>query len=210
MANKEINKIPVDKPHFIEVLKSRGSSIRQLGADPAYNEIQRTEKTIRRCLDDGEMPPDLLDRIARYLNVHPDYLSGAFQKTACIIKDEKMKQGYLQFMEHERYPYVQKAISNIEYPRFLEEILLMNHVTWEQFLKLGPSEKVSFQKELFLAMYEVLAKYSKLMRSAILLKLGLLSADGQWILKTVVITAPEMRTYCGPKKCRQKQITIEI
>lgn len=74
MENKSSQKAPVNKEHFIEVLKLKNSSIRKLSE--AYEEIKRTEKTIRRCLDNGEMPPDLLNRIAKYLNVHPDYLSG--------------------------------------------------------------------------------------------------------------------------------------
>ena len=49
MANKETPKVPINRDRFFEVLKARGSSIRKLGE--AYNEIQRTEKTIRICLD---------------------------------------------------------------------------------------------------------------------------------------------------------------
>ena len=76
MANKAAQKVPVNKQRFFEVLKWRNCSIRKLGE--AYEQIERTEKTIRRCLDAGEMPPDLLDRIAKYLDVHPNYLSGVY------------------------------------------------------------------------------------------------------------------------------------
>ena len=62
MGNKSAQKVPVNKERFMEILKLRNSSIRKLGE--AYEEIERTEKTIRRCLDAGEMPPDLLNRIA--------------------------------------------------------------------------------------------------------------------------------------------------
>lgn len=79
MANREIPKVPINRERFLEVLRARGSNVRKLGK--AYNEIQRTEKTIRRCLDEGKMTQDLLERIARFLNVHPDYLAG--------INDEK-------------------------------------------------------------------------------------------------------------------------
>ena len=74
MGNKSAQKVPVNKERFMGVLNLRNCSIRKLGE--AYEEIERTEKTIRRCLDNGEMPPDLLNRIAKYLDVHPDYLSG--------------------------------------------------------------------------------------------------------------------------------------
>ena len=55
----------------MEVLRLRNSSIRKLGE--AYEEIERTEKTIRRCLNNGEMPPDLLNRIPKHIIDHPDY-----------------------------------------------------------------------------------------------------------------------------------------
>ena len=74
MANKEAHKVPINREHFLEVLKARGYSVRKLGE--AYNKIQRTEKTIRRYLTAGEMPPDLLERIARYIYVSPEYLAG--------------------------------------------------------------------------------------------------------------------------------------
>ena len=67
MGNKSTATVPVKKKRFMEVLKIRNCSIRKLG--DAYDEIERTEKTIRRYLDKGEMPPDLLDKIAKFLNV---------------------------------------------------------------------------------------------------------------------------------------------
>ena len=88
MANKAVQKVPVNKQRFFEVLKWRNCSIRKLGE--AYEQIERTEKTIRRCLDAGEMPPDLLDRIAKYLNVHPNYLMSADQpKKHCDTRQSR-------------------------------------------------------------------------------------------------------------------------
>ena len=74
MGNKTIKKVPINKERFMQVLKLNNSSIRKLGN--AHEEIDRTEKTIRRHLDNGEMPFDLLHNIAEHLQIHPDYLSG--------------------------------------------------------------------------------------------------------------------------------------
>jgi len=82
MGNRAIKKVPVNKERFIQVVKSKNSSIRKLG--DAHEQIDRTEKTIRRHLDNGEMPYDLLNNIAEYLKVHPDYLSG-------IIDDDQFE-----------------------------------------------------------------------------------------------------------------------
>ncbi len=46
MANKTSQKVPVNKQRFLKVLKLRNCSIRKLGE--AYEQIERTEKTIRR------------------------------------------------------------------------------------------------------------------------------------------------------------------
>lgn len=157
MANKETPKVPINRDRFFEVLKARGCSIRKLGE--AYNEIQRTEKTIRRCLDEGKMPPDLLDRIARYLNVHPDYLAGVYDEKADRIEDAYLRHMYLRSVRPEKYPYLLKAIEDIDYTRYFENILTMNHISMAQFRTLDPVERVLFRQELVLAILEVIAKH---------------------------------------------------
>lgn len=107
MANKSSKKVSINKQRFLEVLKMRNCSIRKLGE--AYEQIERTEKTIRRCLNNGEMPPDLLERIAKYLNVHPDYLSGVYDNAADRIEDKFLKALSKSFIKPERYPYLLKA-----------------------------------------------------------------------------------------------------
>jgi hypothetical protein len=157
MANRETPKIHINRDRFFQVLKARGCSIRKLGE--AYNEIQRTEKTIRRCLDNGEMPPDLLERIARYLNVHPDYLAGVYDKKADRIEDAFLRRMYLKSVRPEKYPYLLKAIEDIDYSRYFEDILTMNHISMEQFKTLDPVERVLLRQELVLAILEVIAKH---------------------------------------------------
>ena len=114
MANKETPKVPINRDRFFEVLKARGSSIRKLGG--AYNEIQRTEKTIRRCLDEGKMPPDLLERIARFLNVHPDYLAGIYDEKADRIEDAYLSQRITRICSKHGRTSIIRAILKISLP----------------------------------------------------------------------------------------------
>ncbi len=107
MGNKSTATVPVNKKRFMEVLKLRKCSIRKLG--DAYDEIERTEKTIRRYLDKGEMPPDLLDKIAKFLNVHPDYLSGVYDTKADQIEDAYLHSLFHSSINPEKYPYLLKA-----------------------------------------------------------------------------------------------------
>lgn len=66
MANKKIYTIPIDSTKFKVAIHELGWSIRRLGNDPYIN---RTEKTIRRQINNGEISPYLLSRIAKVMNV---------------------------------------------------------------------------------------------------------------------------------------------
>ena len=71
MANKKLYTVPISKERFIETVHSLGWSIRDLGKN-TY--IDRTEKTIRRCLNNGEISPYLLSKIASVMNIKEDLL----------------------------------------------------------------------------------------------------------------------------------------
>ena len=107
MANREIPKVPIKRERFLEVLRARGSNVRKLGK--AYNEIQRTEKTIRRCLDEGKMPQDLLERIARFLNVHPNYLAGINDEKADRIENICLHYRRHEMGEFKAFDWVKAA-----------------------------------------------------------------------------------------------------
>ena len=157
MSNKAVQKVPVNKQCFLEVLKLRNCSIRKLGN--AYDEIQRTEKTIRRCLDDGEMPQDLLNRIAKYLNVHPDYLSGFYTNNLAHIKNGYIRALSKSKADPNRYPYLLKEKSNLKYTTYFNNILTMNDITKDLFDSLPPEARLLFRQEMDVAILEVIAKY---------------------------------------------------
>lgn len=157
MANKETKKVKIRRDRFLEVLREKQTSIRELGR--AYDKIQRTEKTIRNCLNDGEMPPDLLDNIARYLDVQPDYLAGVYDAQGDRIEDSILRKMFMAHVKSENYPYLLKARSDIDYTRYFEEILIMNNITMEQFKTLDPAERVLFRQEMVLAIYRVIANH---------------------------------------------------
>ena len=72
---------------FKWVIHRLDSSIRKLGADA---DIDRTEKTILRAVKSGTIRPELLDQIAKKLDVYPDYLAGRYAWTLDldIMKEE--------------------------------------------------------------------------------------------------------------------------
>ncbi|CZQ89187.1 helix-turn-helix domain-containing protein [Trichococcus ilyis] len=157
MGNKSTATVPVNKKRFMEVLKLRKCSIRKLGN--AYDEIERTEKTIRRYLDKGEIPPDLLNKIAKFLNVHPDYLSGVYDTKADQIKNAYLRSLSKANINPEKYPYLLKARSDIDYTSYFENILTMNNITMEQFRTLPPRDRITFRQEMVVAILQVVAKH---------------------------------------------------
>lgn len=157
MGNKPSKKIDINKERFMEVLKLRNCSIRKLGE--AYDEIERTEKTIRRCLDSGKMPPELLEKIAKYLDVHPDYLAGVYDDEADRIEDAYLRAMSKSFIKPERYPYLLKAKKDINYTTYFENILTMNDISMELFHTLPPLERVLFRQEMVVAIMQVIARH---------------------------------------------------
>ncbi len=157
MANKKTFKVPISKKRFNEVLKYRKCSIKKLGEE--YEKIGRTEKTIRRSLECGEIPPDLLNNIARYLNIHPDYLSGKYDDEAEKIEDSYLKKLFLSHIKPENYPYLLQMQNTIKYPTLFENILIFNSITIEQFKQLPIIERVLFRQEMQVAILKVIANH---------------------------------------------------
>ena len=72
MANRVIQKIPIDSKALKETLQKKGISIRQLGQEPV---IDRSENTIRRYLAASEMPTELYKRIVEFINMEEQNVS---------------------------------------------------------------------------------------------------------------------------------------
>ena len=157
MGNKPVVKVKVNKEVFLAELKRCKCSIRKLGN--AYNEIQRTDKTIRRYLNEGYMPSDLLDRIAKYLNIRPDLLSGEYYDKINLIEDSVLREMYLSIAVPKEYPVLSKAKSKIEYTTWFENTLVLNDISMEFFRTLPAKERVIFRQELDVAILRVIAKH---------------------------------------------------
>lgn len=89
MPKKPIFKIDVDKKIFMSIIKECNSSIIKLGE---CNEINCTERTIRRSLNEGKMTPTFLDEIAKHLNVDTRLLSGELHQNANLYKNEYLRK----------------------------------------------------------------------------------------------------------------------
>lgn len=127
MANKKVAKVPFSRYRFTQALDYRKSSIRKLGK---VAEIERDEKTIRRCLHNGEIPPALLDRIGRYLDVHPDFLSGTYDRPIERIEDETVRMMLKAQIRVEDHPYFTKEQEELKYRDYFKWCIAARLSIW--------------------------------------------------------------------------------
>lgn len=69
MANRKIEKWPIDSKLIMELAKERGLSVRRLAKNPL---VDRDERTLREYLKEEHMPPNILKGVAEVLRI--DYI----------------------------------------------------------------------------------------------------------------------------------------
>lgn len=159
MPKKTIYKIPVDKVAFMSVVKECGSSIIKLGE---CENIDCTERTIRRSLNEGKMSPCFLDQIARYLDVDPRLLTGELHKQANFYSDDLLRTMCLAQLKAKEYPYYQKRKSDLNQQpigELLEQILALFEISFSQFEMLDFESQYLLQHDLLDALVPVIRKH---------------------------------------------------
>ncbi len=162
MANKETIKVSINRERFMEALKVRKSSIRKLGE--AYDQIGRTEKTIRRYLQKGEIPPDLLDKIGKFLDVEPDYIAGKYDRNLDKMKDEHLRSILRSQLKVDKFPYLMKQQEaryegKFIYDKYFEYILIIHDISIRQFQSLNVVQQKSLQIDIEYAITSIIAKH---------------------------------------------------
>lgn len=154
-----IEKVPVNKSTFISVVHECGSSIIKLGA---CGEIDCTERTIRRSLNEGKMTPSFLDQIARHLDVDSRLLSGELHKHASSYSDEFIRSIALAQLKAENYPYFRKRQSELNaqpIEALWEQILALFDISFSQFEDMDFEARYLLQHDLLDALTPVIRKH---------------------------------------------------
>lgn len=162
MPKKEIYKVDVNKIVFMSVLKECNSSIRKLGA---CEEIDCTERTIRRALNEEKITPRYLNQIAKELDVDSRLLSGELHKKADSYSDEFLRDMYLAQLKVKNFPYYRKRKMDldkqpIEY--LLEQILSLFEISFIQFEEMDFEAKYQLQHDLLSVLVPVIRKHFKM------------------------------------------------
>ena len=159
MPKGTIEKIDVNKKVFMSIIKQCKSSIIKLGE---CDEIECTERTIRRALNEGKMTPRFLDQIAKYLNVDSRLLSGELHTQADSYKDDFLKNLYISQLKVEKYPYYRKRKADLNkqpIEELLEKLLALFEISFSQFENMDFEAKYSLQHDLFDALIPVIRKH---------------------------------------------------
>ena len=159
MANKKSKKEPFQWERFIAAKKRAKISITKLGSKD--DGIGWSEKTIRRAKADGEISPEILEALAKRLDIDPDYLRGKYDHFYDLIADgfeEKQREIYLKKMlDPGRYPYYIGANQIKLYEGYMNGILMLHGISNHQYDELSPEKRKAFQIDIERAVGAVMA-----------------------------------------------------
>ncbi len=159
MPKGTIRKAPVNKSIFMTIVRECGSSIIKLGA---CEEIDCTERTIRRALNEEKITPTFLDQIARHLNVDSRLLSGDLHKQANSYNDELIRSIALAQLKAENYPYFRKRQSDLSAQPIeilWEQILAQFEISFSQYEEMDFEARYLLQHDMLDALAPVIRKH---------------------------------------------------
>lgn len=161
MANKKSKKEPFQWERFIAAKKRAKISITKLGSKD--DGIGWSEKTIRRAKADGEISPEILEALAKRLDIDPDYLRGKYDHFYDLIADgfeEKQREIYLKKMlDPGRYSYYMGKNQVKLYEGYMDGILMLHGISNRQYDELSPEKRKAFQIDIERAVGAVIEKY---------------------------------------------------
>lgn len=132
---KESSDVKIIKKRFQDTINYRGISIRELGRDEY---IDRTEKSIRNYRDNESIPKDVLERIARRLNVEPAFLAGDYDRLWDKIGGKIADYNKVNLCPDD-YPFFKAEQHTIEFNKHFKDTLIIHGISWEQYKSLPPS-----------------------------------------------------------------------
>lgn len=161
MANKKSKKEPFQWERFLAAKRRAKISITKLGSKD--DGIGWSEKTIRRAKADGEISPEILEALAKRLDIDPGYLRGKYDHFYDLIADgfdEKQREIYLKKMlDPGRYPYYIGANQIKLYEGYMDGILMLHGISNRQYDELSPEKRKAFQIDIEKAVGTVIEKY---------------------------------------------------
>jgi len=151
-GNKPTAKAQIVKARFFEAMKAKEMTIKKLGEmslDASATDRDRSEKTIGRYINKGQMPLDLLDHLAQVLDVEPAFLMGRYD--ICPLsnpeseEDKQIRMRMQSFITPQRYPYALKKMKTIKVDQYYQALLAIHGISLDQFIQLPPERRFELQ-----------------------------------------------------------------
>ena len=163
MANKKNPKKTFSSSCFDAAMKLRGTSIRKLGA--IEGGVGWSDQTIRRARKSGEISAELLDALAKRLDVAPDYLTGKYARDFSKLFSEPLDAKSTAILDGmlipERFPYLMGQDRDNLFDRYIDGILMIHDISFRQYLELSTDSKRQFELDIERAVCPVIRKYFK-------------------------------------------------
>lgn len=123
-------------------------------------EIDVNERTIRKSCKDGLITPELLDKLARALNVDTAYLMGEFDLFYDQLNDEEIRREYKEiFLNPTHHPYSQHLPDEVDYDNLIASLLKMYSIHPDCYFDMTSAAKLVFRERLHSSIYRVLHSY---------------------------------------------------
>lgn len=120
-------------------------------------------KTIRRSRKSGEISAELLDALAKRLDVAPDYLTGKYARDFSKLFPEPLYVESTAILEGmlapERFPYLMSQHRADLYDRYIDGILMIHDISFRQYSEMPADSKRQFKLDIERAVCSVIRKY---------------------------------------------------
>ena len=159
---KKKSKQPIDGKWLKDVIHRRGLSVRALTNPEREGSIPYDIRTVQRAIADNEITPQLLDEIARAIDVHPDFLRGKYLWTLKIdiMKNPEVRNHWLEhYLNPAYFPYRMHERERIGSRKHFFNTLLMHGVGEEEFRKLPRDKQRSLVEDLNVKTTGILKSY---------------------------------------------------
>jgi hypothetical protein len=132
-----------------DVINRRGFSVRALTNPERVGSIPYNIRTVQRAIADNEITHQLLDSIAKAIDVHPDFLRGKYLWTLQmdIMKYQEVRGYWLEhYLNPNYFPYRMYKQEKLGSYRHFKNTLLMHGVSEGEYRGLPRKERESLMQ----------------------------------------------------------------
>lgn len=142
-----------------EVIHRRGYSVRALTNSKREGSIAYDIRTVQRAIKDNEITHQVLDEIAKAIDVYPDFLRGKYLWTLDldIMQYQEVRDHWLEhYLNPIFFPYRMYEQRNLGSRKHFMNTLLMHGVSEDEFRRLPKREQDSLKHWLNVRITETL------------------------------------------------------